>query len=131
MADYLLAVVAVWITASVIAMVGHAVILRNTYESVRDMLLDEQTGKRRFPLYFIGRLAFAFVLVYLLRQVAPVEASLLVGLELGVLVGVITNLPLALDQFASFPYPPAMILGGAAVGLVQCAAAGVVAALLV
>ena len=129
MLNYFLAVGAAWLAAGLIAFVGHDVILRDTYKSMQDVMLDAKTAKRRLPLYFLARLAFALVLVYLLRLLAPVEASWQTGLQVGALAGLLIYLPMAFDQLAGFRYPRRLVFGGTLIGLAQCTAAGVAAAL--
>ena len=130
MLSYFLAVGAAWLAASVISSIGHIGVLGTTYKSMQDKLLEEETGKRRMPFYFLGRLVFAFIFVYLLQVVAPVDSTWLTGLRYGALVGLIIYMPRAFDEFASFPYPFKMIIAGALIGVNEASAAGVVAVLI-
>lgn len=127
MVNYLLATGAIWITISVISSIGHIAVLGNVYKNIPG-LLDERTGKRRMPLYYIGALAFAFIFAYLLRLAWPVEVPLTSGGVFGFLVGLAIYLPQTLNQFATFPYPAKMVLGGAAIGVLQTTAAGLIGA---
>ena len=129
MVNYLLATGAIWITISVISSVGHITVLGNVYKNMPG-LLDERTGKRRLPLYYIGALAFALIFAYLLRLTWPVEVPLTSGGVFGFLVGLAIYLPQTLNQFATFPYPAKMVLGGATIGVLQTTAAGLIGALI-
>lgn len=129
MVSYLLATGAAWLAASVVAFLGHAMILNGIYKAISPPLLDEKTVKRRTPLYYLARLAFAFVLVYLLRLLAPVEANWQTGLQLGALAGLLTYLPLAFEQFAHPAFPAKIIITSTLIGIVQATAAGIAAAL--
>ncbi len=130
MASYLLATGAAWLAASVVAFIGHKMILEGIYKTIPGPLLDETTTKRRAPLHFLARLAFAFVLVYLLRLLAPVQTSWQTGLLLGALAGLLAYVPLAFEQFARHSYPGKMIITSALIGILQSAAAGVAAAVI-
>jgi hypothetical protein len=129
MSDYLLASGAIWMAVSIIASLGHIVALGKTYRNMSG-LLDEQTGKRRLPLYYIGSLAFALVFAYLLRLAWPADVPLLNGAMFGLMAGLAIYLPQMLNQFATFPYPAAMVIGGALIGILQTTAAGLIGGLL-
>ncbi len=92
--------------------------------------LDEQTGRRRLPLYYIGSLAFALVFAYLLRLAWPADVPIASGVIFGLMVGLAIYLPQTLTQFATFPYPVTMILGGAILGILQTTVAGLIGALI-
>jgi len=129
MTNYLLASGVIWLAVSVIASIGHMAVLGKTYKNMMG-LLDEQTGKRRLPLYYLANLAFALIFAYLLRMAWPAEISLINGAVFGLLAGLAIYLPQMLNQFATFPYPPAMIVGGAIIGIVQTTLAGFIGGLI-
>jgi hypothetical protein len=129
MVEYLLATGAIWVTISIISSLGHVVVLGRVYKNMSG-LLDEQTGRQRLPLYYIGGLAFALVFAYLLRMAWPAEVPLASGVVFGLMVGLAVYLPQALNQVATFPYPAQMVVGGAVIGVVQSALAGLVGAVI-
>ncbi len=129
MTDYLLATAAIWIAVSLIASVGHIAVLGKTYRNMTG-LLDEQTGKRRLPLYYIGGLAFTLVFAYLLRMAWPADVPVANGALFGLMTGLVIYLPQMLNQFATFPYPAAMVIGGAIIGILQTTVAGLIGGLI-
>lgn len=129
MASYFLATGAAWAAAVLVAFIGHEMLLGETFKSMPSSRLDEKTARRRRPLYFLGCLAFALVLVYLLRLIAPVAVSWKTGLQVGALAGLLVYLPSAFEQFARYSFPSKMIIAGALIGMIQSAVAGAVAAL--
>lgn len=129
MSAFLLAVAAIWVAVAAISSFGHMAVLGKTYKSMTG-LLDETTGKRRSPLYFIGMLAFALIFAYLLRLAWPAEVSLANGGLFGFMTGLVIYLPQMLTQFATFPYPATMVIGGALIGILQTTAAGLIGGLL-
>jgi len=135
MTSYLLAVAAIWIAVALIASVGHIAVLGKTYKSMPG-LLDEQTrkgfgaGKRRLPLYYIGSLVFALIFAYLLRMAWPAEVPLANGALFGLMTGLVIYLQQTLNQFATFPYPAAMVIGGASIGILQTTVAGLIGGLI-
>jgi hypothetical protein len=132
MTDYLLAAAAIWITVSLISSIGHIAVLRKTYKSMAG-LLDERTGKRRLPLYYIGSLAFALIFAYLLRLAWPAEVSFANGALFGLITGLAIYLPQMLNQFVplcGIPYPAAMVIGGALIGILQTTIAGLIGGLI-
>jgi hypothetical protein len=130
MTNYLLATGAAWLAASLVALVGQKIIPNKNYQAAPNLVLDEKTSRRRKPLLLLGRLAFALVLVYLLRLMTPLSANWQTGLQFGALAGALVYLPLAFEQFARLPFSPRMIAGSALSGMVQAAAAGLAAALI-
>lgn len=129
MTNYLLASGAIWLAVSVIASLGHLAVLGKIYQNMNG-LLDEKISKRRMPLYYIGHLVFALVFVYLLRLAWPADAPLAGGALFGFVAGLAIYLPQMLNQFAAFPYPAAMVIGGAIIGIVQTTAAGLIGGLI-
>ncbi|MGH7452353.1 MAG: hypothetical protein ACRENG_13485 [bacterium] len=129
MNDYLLATGAIWLARSVISSIGHIVVLGSVYKSMSG-LLDEQTGKRRLPLYYIGSLAFALIFAYLLRMAWPADVPLTNGVLFGLLAGLAIYIPSLLNQFATFPYPAKMVVGGAIIGILQTTVAGLIGGLI-
>ena len=129
MPAFLLAAVAIWVAVAAISSFGHLAVLGKTYKSMTG-LLDETTGKRRLSLYFIGTLAFALIFAYLLRLAWPAEVSLANGARFGFMTGLVIYLPQILTQFATFPYPATMVIGGALIGILQTTAAGLIGGLL-
>lgn len=129
MPAFLLAAVAIWVAVAAISSFGHLAVLGKTYKSMTG-LLDETTGKRRLSLYFIGTLAFALIFAYLLRLAWPAEVSLANGTLFGFMTGLVIYLPQMLTQFATFPYPAAMVIGGTLIGILQTTVAGLVGGLL-
>jgi hypothetical protein len=129
MNDYLLATGAIWLAISVISSIGHIVVLGKVYKNMPGQL-DEQTGKRRLPLYYIGSLAFALVFAYLLRMAWPADVPLTNGTIFGFMVGLAIYIPGALNQFAAFPYPATMVMGGAIIGILQTSVAGLIGGLI-
>ncbi|MGH7491252.1 MAG: hypothetical protein ACREOO_02530 [bacterium] len=129
MASYLLATSAAWVAAALVAFVGHEIVLSDAYKAFPGWRHDEKTARRRRPLYVLGCLAFALVLVYLLHLVAPVAASWQTGLQLGVLAGLLVHLPRVFEQFARYSFPSKMIMTCALLGIVQSAVSGVAAGL--
>jgi hypothetical protein len=129
MNDYLLATGAIWLAISAISSIGHIVVLGGVYKNMSG-LLGEQTGKRRLPLYYIGSLAFALVFAYLLRMAWPAEVPLTSGVRFGLMAGLAIYLPSALNQFAAFPYPATMVIGGALIGILQTTIAGLLGGLI-
>jgi len=129
MTSYLLAVAAIWIAVALISGIGHLAVLGKIYKNMTG-LLDEQTGKRRLPLYCIGALAFALVFAYLLRMAWPADVPLANGASFGLMTGLVIYLPQMLNQFATFPYPAAMMMGGAIIGIVQTTLAGLIGGLI-
>jgi hypothetical protein len=129
MNDYLLATAAIWIAVSLISSIGHIAVLGKTYKNMPG-LHDEQTGKRRLPLHYIGSLAFALVFAYLLRMAWPAEVSFANGALFGLITGLVIYLPQMLNQFAAFPYPAAMVIGGAIIGILQTTVAGLIGGLI-
>ena len=129
MSAFLLAVAAIWVAVAAISSFGHMAVLGKTYKSMTG-LLDKTTGKRRLPLYFIGTLAFALIFAYLLRLAWPAEVSLANGTLFGFMTGLVIYLPQMLTQFATFPYPAAMVIGGTLIGILQTTVAGLVGGLL-
>lgn len=125
MSSYFLATGAIWLAVSVISSIGHLVVLGSVYKNMPG-LLDEQTGKRRLPLYYIGSLAFALVFAYLLRMAWPADVPLTNGAIFGLMAGLAIYVPSALNQFATFPYPATMVIGGAIIGIVQTTVAGLI-----
>jgi len=134
MTSYLLAVAAIWIAVALISGIGHIAVLGKTYKSMTG-LLDEQTrkgfgaGKRRLPLYYIGSLAFALVFAYLLRMAWPADVPLANGALFGLMTGLVIYLPQMLTQFVplcGIPYPAAMVIGGAIIGVLQTTVAGLI-----
>jgi hypothetical protein len=125
MSNYLLATGAIWLAVAVVSSIGHIIVLGSVYKNMSG-LLDEQTGKRRLPLYYIGSLAFALVFAYLLRLAWPADVPLTSGAIFGLLAGLAIYIPGMLNQFATFPYPAKMIVGGAVIGILQTTAAGLV-----
>jgi hypothetical protein len=75
-------------------------------------------------------LAFALVFAYLLRLAWPADVPLLNGAMFGLMAGLAIYLPQMLNQFATFPYPAAMVIGGALIGILQTTAAGLIGGLL-
>jgi hypothetical protein len=129
MAEYLLATGAIWIASAAIAGISQNTVMTKIHKTVAGRL-DEQSGKRRLPLHFIGNLAFALLFAYLLRMVWPAEVPLTGGTLFGALLGMAVYIPLLLTQFAMFHYPAAMVIGGALIGILQTAAAGLVGGLI-
>ena len=129
MINYLLAVAAIWVAVAAISSLGHIAVLRKIYKSLAG-LLEENIGKRRLPLYYIGSLAFALVFAYLLRMAWPAEVSLANGARFGFMTGLVIYLPQMLTQFATFPYPAAMVIGGAFIGILQTTIAGLIGGLI-
>ncbi|MDZ7344231.1 MAG: hypothetical protein ONA90_06915 [candidate division KSB1 bacterium] len=129
MTDYLLATAAIWMTISVMTSLGRIAGLGKVSPNMPGWL-DERTSKRRLPFYYIGSLAFALIFAYLLRLTWPVEVSLARGGIFGLLVGLAIYLPQTLQQFATFTYPAKTMLGGAAIGIVQTTAAGLIGAII-
>ena len=129
MPAFLLAAVAIWVAVAAISSFGHLAVLGKTYKSMTG-LLDETTGKRRLSVYFIGTLAFALIFAYLLRLAWPAEVSLANGTLFGFMTGLVIYLPQMLTQFATFPYPAAMVIGGTLIGILQTTVAGLVGGLL-
>jgi membrane associated rhomboid family serine protease len=129
MATYFLACGAIWIAVSVLASIGHLAVLGKTYKNMVG-LWDEQTGKRRLPLYYIGSLAFALVFAYLLRLAWPADVPLADGAVFGLMTGLAIYFPQMLNQFATFPYPATMVVGGAIIGILQTTAAGLIGGLI-
>lgn len=129
MSAFLLAAAAIWVAVAAISSFGHMAVFGKTYKSMTG-LLDETTGKRRLPLYFIGTLAFALIFAYLLRLAWPAEVSLANGTLFGFMIGLVIYLPQMLTQFATFPYPARMVIGGALIGILQTTAAGLIGGLL-
>jgi hypothetical protein len=125
MNNYLLATGAIWLAVSVISSIGHLIVLGSVYKNMSG-LLDEQTGKRRLPLYYIGSLAFALVFAYLLRMAWPADVPLMSGATFGLIVGLAIYIPQILNQFATFPYPATMVIGGAVIGILQTIVAGLI-----
>jgi hypothetical protein len=125
MSNYLLATGAIWLAVAVVSSIGHIIVLGSVYKNMSG-LLDEQTGKRRLPLYYIGSLAFALVFAYLLRMAWPADVPLISGVVFGLMVGLAIYVPSVLNQFATFPYPAKMVVGGALIGIVQTTVAGLV-----
>ena len=125
MNNYLLATGAIWLAVAVISSIGHIIVLGSAYKNMPG-LLDEQTGKRRLPLYYIGSLAFALVFAYLLRMAWPADVPLTSGVIFGLVTGLAIYVPGALNQFAAFPYPAKMIVGSAVIGIVQTTVAGLI-----
>lgn len=133
MNSYLLASGAIWIAISILASIGHIAVLGKMYKNMRG-LLDEQTGKRRLPLYYIGSLAFALVFAYLLRMAWPADVPLISGVVFGLMVGLAIYIPSLLNQFATFPstgvaHPATMVIGGAVIGILQTTVAGLIGGL--
>jgi len=129
MTNYLLASGAIWVAVSVIASLGHLAVLGKIYKNMSG-LLDEQTSKRRMPLYYIGHLAFALIFAYLLRLAWPAEVPLTGSAQFGFIAGLAIYTPQMLNQFAAFPYPAAMMIGGAIIGILQTTAAGFIGGLI-
>lgn len=129
MAEYLLASGAIWLSIIAIAGASHFTIMAKTHKTVPGRL-DEQSGKRRLPLHFIGHFAFALIFAYLLRMVWPAEVPLSGGALFGALVGMAIYIPLLLTQFAMFHYPATMVIGGALFGISQTVVAGLVGGLI-
>jgi hypothetical protein len=129
MINYILASGAIWIAVSFISSIGHIAVLGKTYKNMNG-LLDEQTGKRRLPLYYIGSLAFALLFAYLLRVAWPADVPPTNGAIFGLIAGLAIYIPQMLNQFAAFPYPAAMVIGGAIIGILQTTAAGLIGGLL-
>jgi hypothetical protein len=129
MIAYLLASGAVWTAVSAIAGFSHFTLMAKIHKNL-DGGLDEQTGKRRLPLYFIGHLAFALIFAYVLRLVWPAEVPLTGGLLFGALAGMLIYIPAGLAQFAMFHYPAIMVLGGALIGIFQTTVAGLIGGLI-
>ncbi|MDZ7359270.1 MAG: hypothetical protein ONB46_00900 [candidate division KSB1 bacterium] len=129
MTTYLLASGAIWLAVSVIASIGHLAVLGKIYKSMNG-LLDEQTSKRRMPLYYIGHLAFALIFAYLLRLAWPAEVSLAGGALFGLAIGLAIYIPQMLNQFAAFPYPATIVIGAAIIGILQTTAAGLIGGLI-
>lgn len=129
MTNYLLAVAVIWIVVAVISSLRHMAVLGKTYKSMTG-LLDETTGKRRLPLYYVGALAFALIFAYLLRLAWPTDVSLANGALFGFMTGLVIYLPQMLTQFATFPYPAAMVIGGALIGILQTTVAGLIGGLI-
>ena len=129
MISYLLAVAAIWIAVALISSVGHIAVLGKTYKS-KPGLLDEQTGKRRLPLYYLGGLTFALIFSYMLRMAWPADVPLANGALFGLMTGLVIYLPQMLNQFAAFPYPAAMVIGGAIIGILQTLVAGLIGGLI-
>jgi len=129
MRAYFLATAAIWIAVALISSVGHIAVLGKIYKNMTG-LLDETTGKRRLPLYYVGALAFALIFAYLLRVAWPAEVSLANGALFGLLTGLAIYLPQMLNQFATFPYPGAMVIGGAIIGVLQTLVAGLIGGLI-
>lgn len=125
MNNYLLAAGAIWLAVAAISSIGHILVLGGVYKNMSG-LLDERTGKRRLPLYYIGSLAFALIFAYLLRLAWPADVPLTSGTIFGLLAGLAIYVPSMLNQFATFPYPAKMVVGGAVIGIVQTTAAGLV-----
>ncbi|MGH7598665.1 MAG: hypothetical protein ACREOI_20110 [bacterium] len=125
MSSYLLATGAIWLAVSVISSIGHILVLGSVYKNMSG-LLDEQTGKRRLPLYYIGSLAFALVFAYLLRLAWPADVPLTNGAIFGLVTGLAIYIPGMLNQFATFPYPAKMVVGGAVIGIAQTTVAGLI-----
>jgi hypothetical protein len=128
MSSYLLAAGAIWLAVSVVSSIGHLVVLGSVYKNMSG-LLDEPTGKRRLPLYYIGSLAFALVFAYLLRMAWPADVPLTNGALFGLMAGLAIYIPQILNQFATFPYPAKMVVGGTIIGVVQTTAAGLIGGL--
>jgi len=129
MSSYLLAAGAIWLAVSAISSIGHLAVLGSVYKNMSG-LLDEQTGKRRLPLYYIGSLAFALVFAYLLRMAWPADVPLTSGAIFGLMAGLAIYIPGMLNQFATFPYPAKMVIGGAVIGMVQTTVAGLIGAVI-
>jgi hypothetical protein len=129
MSSYLLAAGAIWLAVSVISSIGHLVVLGSIYKNMSG-LLDGQTGKRRLPLYYIGSLAFALIFTYLLRMAWPADVPLTNGAIFGLVTGLAIYIPQILNQFATFPYPAKMVVGGAVIGILQTTVAGLIGGLI-
>lgn len=129
MTNYLLAAGAMWLAMALITSFGHLVVLGKAYKSLPHRL-DDETGKRRLPLYYVANLAFALVFAYLLRLAWPAEVPLVTGARFGFLAGLAIYLPQMLNQFAAFPYPAAMVIGGALLGILQTTVAGAIGGLI-
>jgi hypothetical protein len=125
MNDYLLATGAIWLAISIISSIGHIIVLGGVYKNMSG-LLDEQTGKRRLPLFYIGSLAFALVFAYLLRMAWPADVPPTSGTIFGLVTGLAIYIPGMLNQFAAFPYPANMVVGGAVTGILQTTVAGLI-----
>lgn len=128
MSSYFLATGAIWLAVSAISSVGHLVVLGSVYKNMSG-LLDEQTGKRRLPLYYISSLAFALVFAYLLRMAWPADVPLTNGAIFGLMAGLAIYIPGMLNKFATFPYPAKVVVGGAVIGIVQTTVAGLIGGL--
>ena len=128
MNDYLLATGAIWLAISIISSIGHILVLGRVYKNISGRL-DEQTGKRRLPLYYIGSLAFALVFAYLLRLAWPADVPVINGAVFGLMTGLAIYIPGMFNQFASFPYPVTMVIGGAVIGILQTTVAGLIGGL--
>jgi hypothetical protein len=129
MDSYLLAAGAIWIAISIIASIGHIAVPGKTYKNMSG-LLDEQTGKRRLPLHYVGSLAFALIFAYLLRMAWPADVPLASGAIFGLMTGLAIYVPSMLNQFAAFPYPATMIVGSAVIGILQTTIAGLIGGLI-
>ncbi len=125
MNNYLLATGAIWLAVAIVSSIGHIVVLGSVYKNMSGRL-DEPTGKRRLPLYYIGSLVFALVFAYLLRMAWPADVPLTSGVIFGLVTGLAIYVPSVLNQFATFPYPAKMVIGGAVIGIVQTTAAGLI-----
>jgi membrane associated rhomboid family serine protease len=129
MTNYLLASGAIWIAVSIISSLGHITVLGKTYQNMNGWF-EAQTGKRRLPLYYIGSLAFALIFAYLIRLAWPADVPVASGAIFGLLAGLALYIPQMLNQFAAFPYPPTLVIGGAIIGILQTTIAGLVGGLL-
>ncbi|MGH7455165.1 MAG: hypothetical protein ACRENG_27670, partial [bacterium] len=124
----LLATVAIWLAVSVISSIGYIVVLGSVSKNMSG-LLDEQTRKRRLPLYYISSLTFALIFAYLLRMAWPADVPLASGAMFGLMTGLAIYVPGMLYQFATFPYPAKKGVGGAIIGILQTTVAGLIGGL--
>ncbi|MDZ7292744.1 MAG: DUF1761 family protein [candidate division KSB1 bacterium] len=129
MGNYLLAVIAIWFAISFLSGIAHNIVLGKIYESIPG-LADEKIRKGRQPLPYLGSLVFALVFAYLLRMAWPAEVPVTSGIVFGLMAGLAIYIPQMLNQFARFPYPATMVIGGAVIGILQTTLAGLIGGLI-
>jgi len=126
MTSYFLATGAAWLVAALITLAGQNFMRRFESATISEAA---KSAAPRLPLQLLARLAFALVLVYGLRKLAPVTLPWQAGLEWGALAGLLIYLPWAFDQYPVTSGSATLTLAMLFIGILQSAAAGAVAAL--
>lgn len=126
MGTYLAVVLAVFVTFTVVSILGQHAFLRKLYNENKNLMLDETTSTRRSSLYFIGGLFYAIIFVFLAKGLALYDMTMTDGFAFGLLMGLAVTVPHLVNQYATYALPAKLLIGQAVISIIQNLTAGIV-----